>query len=217
FTGDPTPITYTVADEEGTVSEPATVTVDYPQDDPNTVHIGDYFWIDTNANNIVDAGEIPIVGAKVELLDENGEPVIDADCLNSEDIIDEYEIAGFPLDGICTSYIEITDENGNYGFDVEPGIYQVRFTLPEDMVADQFIFTDTGKEGVVVDSDILTYTVDASDGNVRLDTDAGANCGCTNISSDSMPSLSIWGTIMMIFISGFLGLVFVRREEILAH
>ena len=34
FVGDPTPISYTVSDTTGNTSEPASVTVDYPQDPP---------------------------------------------------------------------------------------------------------------------------------------------------------------------------------------
>ncbi|MFW2084068.1 Ig-like domain-containing protein, partial [Acinetobacter guillouiae] len=34
FKGDPTPISYTVKDCTGLVSNPATVTIDYPQDKP---------------------------------------------------------------------------------------------------------------------------------------------------------------------------------------
>ena len=37
FTGDPTPISYTVADKTGLVSDPTTITLDYPQDKPTAV------------------------------------------------------------------------------------------------------------------------------------------------------------------------------------
>ena len=40
-------------------------------------HIGDYFWIDENNNGIQDLGELPVTGARVELLDKDGNPVVD--------------------------------------------------------------------------------------------------------------------------------------------
>ena len=73
FKGDPTPISYTVSDTTGQTSDPATVTVDYPQDAPvatddtvtpttagSTVTI-DVLGNDTDANDNIDPTSVVIV------------------------------------------------------------------------------------------------------------------------------------------------------------
>ncbi|MFJ4223666.1 SdrD B-like domain-containing protein [Microbacterium sp. NPDC089695] len=73
--------------------------------------LGNRLWFDTGAgaaydNGVFDAGEQPVVGAPVELLDEDGEPVTDA--------------GGAPITAT-------TDANGFYRFDgLAPGSYIVR-------------------------------------------------------------------------------------------
>jgi len=64
FTGDPTAIKYTVADDQGNVSEPASVTVDYNQpidakDDYADAKIGESVEIDVLANDTSDNGLDP--------------------------------------------------------------------------------------------------------------------------------------------------------------
>ena len=56
FVGDPTPIDYTVKDDEGTESAPATITIDYTQDASITVEKTGVFS-DENANGYADVGE----------------------------------------------------------------------------------------------------------------------------------------------------------------
>ncbi|OQX01702.1 MAG: hypothetical protein BWK73_45210 [Thiothrix lacustris] len=43
---------------------------------PNTVSVGDYIWIDANENGQQDAGEAPLAGATVTLMDKDGKPVV---------------------------------------------------------------------------------------------------------------------------------------------
>jgi hypothetical protein len=43
---------------------------------PKTVNVGDYIWIDENKNGQQDAGEKPLPGAEVTLLNKDGSPVI---------------------------------------------------------------------------------------------------------------------------------------------
>ena len=75
------------------------------------VAIGNYVWYDLDKNGLQGAGEPPIAGVGVELLDANGAPALDA--------------YGNPV--AATS----TDAYGHYLFDsLLPGFYRVRFTPP---------------------------------------------------------------------------------------
>ncbi|WP_309130825.1 SdrD B-like domain-containing protein, partial [Brevibacterium sp.] len=79
---------------------------------PQTGVIGDRVWQDANRDGIQDEGESGIEGATVELLTENGEPVLDAD--------------GNPI-------TTTSDSNGAYKFDNLPlGKYKVRFSNVPD-------------------------------------------------------------------------------------
>jgi hypothetical protein len=162
----------------------------------STAHIGDYFWIDKNKDGIQDPSEKGVARAKVELLDENGDPVLDAN--------------GKP---IATT----TDANGKYGFDVPPGKYKVRFYMPQKYKDDGYIFTtaDNGSDSSdsdVDDSGVVTVAVDAVAGVNKITLDAGINCGCDNIASDSGDAMSKLTMFMMLFFSLGMGLFMVRRE-----
>ncbi len=163
-----------------------------------TAHIGDYFWIDANADGIQDADEQGIPNAKVELLDENGDPVLDQD--------------GNPM-------VVYTDENGKYGFDVPAGVkYLVRFNIPQDKLDDGYIFTgvNAGEDGVdsdVGNNGVLTVPVDAQAGANVLTLDAGINCGCADVASDGGDALTMASLLAMMFLTLSAGLLFIRREE----
>ncbi|WP_285726803.1 SdrD B-like domain-containing protein [Psychromicrobium xiongbiense] len=74
--------------------------------------LGDHVWLDQNGNGIQDSGEPGIQGVKAELLDENGNPVKDAN--------------GNPI-------TTTTDANGDYHFtDLPLGKYKVRFSGLKD-------------------------------------------------------------------------------------
>jgi SdrD B-like domain/WD40-like Beta Propeller Repeat len=91
--------------------------------------LGDYVWYDTNKNGVQDAGETPVVGVRVELLDANGTAVLGAST-------------------------QTTDANGFYHFDLYPGTYQVRFSsLPADF---SFTGTDAGATGSKANTDGVT-------------------------------------------------------------
>jgi len=163
-----------------------------------TAHIGDYFWIDADKDGVQDPDEKPVVGAKVELLDENGDPVLDSD--------------GRPL-------VATTDENGKYGFDVPAGKkYFVRFTIPQKYLDDGYVFTSSDVTDDVSDSDadaqgVVTVAVDAQKGANYLTLDAGINCGCDKVASDSGDALSMGSMLLMMFLTLMSGLFLVRREE----
>src|SRR5690606_7647384 len=83
--------------------------------------IGDRVWIDEDRDGVQGADEPSLPGVKVELLDEDGNPVLDGD--------DE------PI-------VTWTDEDGNYVFDELPaGRYRVKFTLTDEQ-AEQYRFTE---------------------------------------------------------------------------
>jgi protocatechuate 3,4-dioxygenase beta subunit len=74
-----------------------------------TYAVGDYVWKDTNSNGIQDAGEQPVAGVTVTLLNADGTPAKNAD--------------GTPVAAIQT------DANGHYVFDnLGPGTYEVQFS-----------------------------------------------------------------------------------------
>jgi len=91
---------------------------------PDVLAVGDYVWYDDNFNGIQDAGEAPVAGVTVTLLDAAGER---AQHLFGGDVADV-----------------VTDANGHYVFDNLPaGSYRVQFsTIPAG-----FTFTKAGSTG----------------------------------------------------------------------
>ena len=135
-------------------------------------HIGDYFWIDENKNGIQDSGELPVTGARVELLDKEGNPVVDENGNQSV----------------------VTDANGTYGFDVMPGEYQLRFVIPDTFRQDGYVFTQEYSGGQPIDSEVnskgYTRKVTVKDGENILYVDAGIECGCSSVTSNGGESIS---------------------------
>jgi len=212
--GDPTPIHYTVRETNGDISNEATLSVSYfDPDDPQVQSIGDQFWIDSNANGLMDGNERPIVGATVELLDGNGNPMA---CPRA-DMMPLAQRASITYAAESTDNAERcivqTDENGKYEFEVDPGNYQVRFTLPQEMIDDQYVFNDPGSDRTVIVDNTLTYSVDIVEGETNLDIDAGVSCGCANISGDSADSMHIIMILLMIGSFIYLQQLFRRKEE----
>lgn len=89
-----------------------------------TYAVGDVVWIDRNGNGVQDAGEDPLPGVTVTLLDQDGRPI----------------------DGVEPV---TTDENGRYLFDgLLAGRYQLKFTLTTDQAAIyEFTRTTAGTNG----------------------------------------------------------------------
>jgi len=164
-----------------------------------TAHIGDYFWVDANQNGVQDPDEKPVAGARVELLDASGALALGA--------------SGKPL-------VVTTDENGKYGFDAPSGRkYFVRFTIPQSYINDGYVFTASDATDDVQDSDVdtqgvITVAVDAQRGANYLTLDAGINCGCSKVASDSGDALSMGSMLLMMFLTLMSGLFLVRREEL---
>ncbi len=189
------------SDVNKTTNRTALFSLDYGDNDMThdagiapTAHIGDYFWIDHNKNGIQDDGEEPVAGATVELFDANGDPVTDANGNHSV----------------------VTDANGRYGFDVEPGEYQVRFTLPPTGY-EGYVFSSENQGDDGLDTDVngkgFTQTITAVAGENNLSLDAGINCGCENVSSDGSDTLGLLGMLAMMLMTLLTALFFVRKEE----
>ena len=120
--------------------------------DPLRASIGDTVWLDADGDGVQGAGEAPVAGIVVSLVDANGDLVF-----NDKDI--PYQVA--------------TDANGHYLFKgVRPGTYQVVLDLPPYYAATE---KDAGADDA--DSDIdATGATDAftlRGGQVKLDVDAG--------------------------------------------
>jgi DNA-directed RNA polymerase II subunit RPB1 len=110
--------------------------------------IGDYVWIDSNANGVQDGGEKPLSGVGVTLLDSHGAVVATT----------------------------TTDSRGRYAFDnLSAGTYQVRFTLTDDQKKlYRFTGPDSGSNDAA-DSDAasvdgLTRQIVLDDTNTALTT-----------------------------------------------
>jgi len=151
---------------------------------PPYAHIGDYFWIDTNQDGVQNPNEKPVVGAVITLFDREGNPV--------EDIHGNHSVT--------------TDANGKYSFDVEPGkTYQLHFTIPQNYIDEGYVFTDKNSGDNAQDSDVdasgYTTTVTPGAGDNILTLDAGINCGCADVASDSGGMMSVW-----LFLLYFLGI-----------
>jgi len=120
--GSPTPTT-PVTDANGQLVQPVSnnSTAEVRTD---LYAIGDYVWVDTNGNGLQDKDEVGVPGATVNLLDyTTGEQ-------------------------IATT---TTDDTGYYYFDnLQPGDYQVEFTLP-----DGYMWTKTEAGDVTKDSDAI--------------------------------------------------------------
>jgi len=167
----------------------------YRIEEVNTYHIGTHFWIDENANAIFDANEKPIAGALVELFDANGNKIGETK----------------------------TSSTGEYGFAVPAGAYNVKFNIPKIPEYEGYVFSNTKAN---TDNNLninqannagLTQTVRVGP-NAKtedLTLDAGINCGCTNVSTDSSDALGFLGMLGMMLLTLMSGLFFVRKEELL--
>ncbi|MBL8146378.1 MAG: DUF11 domain-containing protein, partial [Anaerolineae bacterium] len=81
--------------------------------DPLLARLGDFTWIDLNANGIQEAGEPPLGGVTVRLLDSAGAPVDDPNQSGNQ------------------PYVTTTDASGFYQFvNLPAGTYRVQFDVP---------------------------------------------------------------------------------------
>jgi protocatechuate 3,4-dioxygenase beta subunit len=137
--------------------------------------LGDFVWLDKNGDGKQDAGEPPVVGMTVKLLDKNGNPVLDAG---------------------GNAITTVTDVDGKYQFTVAPGEYRVGFdksagvafspvaqgTVDKDSNADPatgmtaFVTLASGASDVTLDAGLLPALVSGSvikDANANGAKDSG--------------------------------------------
>ena len=92
------------------VSGNENLTIDAGIYNQENTYLGDYVWNDANSNGIQDATEAPVENVTITLTGTTG-------------------------DGQAVSATTTTDVNGYYLFDdLQPGIYNLEFTLPTDYV-----------------------------------------------------------------------------------
>ncbi len=149
--------------------------------------LGGIVWFDTNGDGIQDPDEVVVPGVLVELLDESGNPVLDAD--------------GNPITAI-------TDENGAYYFPVEPGNYTLKFSPGADATFSQ----GTGSDNDLADLlNGLTGSYTVNPGEQVLGIDAPlipATLAFTGLDALTMAQL----TAMLLTAGGGL-LLFGRRKQ----
>ena len=177
------------------------------EDENNTITVGDRVWYDTNRNGIQDSNESGVYNVIVVLFDNNGTVIKRTN----------------------------TNSSGEYYFDnLSSGNYSLGFTnLPHN-----YIFTSQN----MGDSDAMDSDVDSSGrtnpftiGNVEnnLIYDAGivlnqdaiestdnnnindiveVNCDCKPYTS-TIPSISSIGMIILLFIMGLVGSIFIKKEQ----
>ncbi len=110
--------------------------------------LGDFVWLDANANGLQDAGEAGVAGMTVRLCDGGGTEL---------------------------GAVAVTDANGGYRFsNLLPGTYAVRFTVPSGYV----LSPSHEEDDDAVDSDAdpetaLTPAVTLDEGMTNLTLDAG--------------------------------------------
>jgi hypothetical protein len=117
--------------------------------------LGDFVWIDSDADGIQDDGEPGLAGVTVNLLDGSGNPV---------------------LDGNNNPITTVTDVNGFYSFTgLIPGTYSVGFVLPDGYLFTQQNADNQGIDGAV-NSDAnqttgitISITIISGENNINLD------------------------------------------------
>lgn len=110
--------------------------------------LGDFVWLDANANGIQEAGEAGLAGVAVQLCD---------------------------VDGNALGANTVTDADGGYRFqNVLPGAYRVRFTAPSGyLLSATFEGDDTAVDSDADPATGLTPAVTVSEGTSNMTLDAG--------------------------------------------
>lgn len=141
------------------------------------VGVGGVAWADANGDGVQDAGESPLSGVMVELLDTAGNPAVDT---NGNQVPSQ-----------------MTGADGTYFFDgLSPGEYQVKFTQPSG-----YVFTAVGGGSSQFDSDADRQTgvtapfvvMPVTGGNVVVDSDPGTTASFVNpsIAAGFVPVVSV--------------------------
>jgi hypothetical protein len=169
--------------------------------------------VDKDANGKYDEGEEGIEEAEVELLDENGNRLYWSD-------ESQTTLTTTPTEWPA---VTTTQEDGEYGFYVPAGNYQVRFHMPESYQNDAYVFdepksnTNNTENINTTDKEGFTQPVKVGPGHKSHDLtlDAGINCGCVSapIQSNGGDAMGTLSMLLMTLLTLLSGLYFVRREE----
>jgi hypothetical protein len=143
------------------------------------VAVGNYTWIDTDADGVQDPGESPMPGVGVELLDASGNPALDAN--------------GNPVAA------QTTGPDGKYLFDnLSPGDYRIRFTPPSGWTTTA-ADSSSGSQATDSDANRTTGVTDvfsiapSASGDTVADTDGSTVARFVNPTIDAgfVPKVSV--------------------------
>jgi len=208
LTGDPTSVNYTIQELDGDVSNEAILVISYIRGDyAESSSISGLVWNDSNSNGILDDGEEAIDDLiMVELLDEDGNAM---PCSYTDRITKE-KVTDIESQEHCI----VETVNGEYSFDVLPGTYQVCFTMPEDMIQDEYRFSEVDTDNVVIQENTFTYTsIEVLENENRDNINAPIMCPCALIKGDSASALNRWSFSGLILLVILLGSYMIFREE----
>jgi LPXTG-motif cell wall-anchored protein len=106
FTAEPTPVTYTVDDDEGNTSPPARITLD----DPPFATVSGVLWNDVDGDGIPDLGEVGLPGVTVILTcsGPDGELGTDDDTTRTTVTASPYSFSGVPVGSTCAVAVDTT-------------------------------------------------------------------------------------------------------------
>jgi hypothetical protein len=176
---------YTIADNEGGVSNEATVNLTIT-DVADFTTIDSFVWIDDNGNEKFDKDERPLTNVKVELLDMNG------------NVVSKEQRLLRAIGASSNQFVGTTNSNGEFKFEKVPfGNYKLRFTLGDKAIADGYNFIDdNGKKTTT----LTTSSVDATDiVKKSVSVAVAVECDCDNVKSDGGDALSTLAILFMIF------------------
>jgi len=149
--------------------------------------IGDYVWIDTNKDGILNEGERGLDNVLVRLYDAEGT------------LIKEMT----------------THDGGQYLFEHLPeGNYIVEFVSPEG----GYVFSPNNRGDEGIDSDANQFTgrttmISLREGEHIPVIDAGVNCGCDEVSVDSVDTFEKVSMLLMIFMTFLTVYLLAIKEE----
>ncbi len=175
--------------------------------------IGTTFWVDLDHNNVYNKTvDEPIDGAKVELLDADGNKLYWTNRHLSVTTTDN----GDPIE-------TVTKNGGQYRFYVPAGKYRVRFHMPKKYKDQKYHFvkadknsdddTDINKADETGTTDVVEVGPNTKSKDLTLD--AGIECPCADLKSARADAFTNIGLVVMILGIMFMGFAFREQEEMI--
>jgi|GEM_PF-1064705 len=147
-------------------AEPPKVGVYIKNADPNKYAIGNYVWVDLDEDGVQDAGEPGVNGVRADLFKHNGTSYVpyQKTFTDGSPAVDVFTLTG-------------PDQAGNPGYylfpNLDPGLYQVQFTLPGTLPEDYKYNVDTPNEYTNAANPFTSWTGKGLGGNAELDSNVG--------------------------------------------